>query len=304
MRTALLAVACLLCLPALAAAHGDEHHLPNGLIKHKLADGTVLFSHGGDAKSAAPHGTDMDINDPQLAPVCAAANAQQVLYARPKRAPDRYASVVASLRGQLARNTYVLDQSAKASGGSGARYRVVCDAAGQVDVKTFVAKSGGTGFNSVVNAARSAGYNRTDVDYTIFYDAVDPSACGVGSYFNDERGSANNLNNNGGAYAVVYSDCWYGRTSMHENGHNEGAVQPSAPHSTGSGAHCNDLIDVMCYAPDGGNQNQTEVTLCSDTIWFDCNFDTYFDAAPEAGEWLVDHWNIGAAYNRYITLGP
>ncbi len=33
-------------------------------------------------------------------------------------------------------------------------------------------------------------------------------------------------------------DCWNGSTPMHENGHNQGAVQYDAPYSTGDGAHC------------------------------------------------------------------
>ena len=41
---------------------------------------------------------------------------------------------------------------------------------------------------------------------------------------------------------------------MHENGHNQGAVQYDAPYSTGDGAHCCDENDVMCYA-DGGDLN-------------------------------------------------
>ena len=89
---------------------------------------------------------------------------------------------------------------------------------------------------------------------------------------------------------------------MHENGHNQGAVQPSAPDSTGSGAHCNDLLDVMCYAPDGGDRNQTEVSTCTDAMWFDCDNDTYFDVVPEGSEWLSNHWNLGSSANRFITI--
>ena len=45
---------------------------------------------------------------------------------------------------------------------------------------------------------------------------------------------------------------------MHENAHNEGAAQYSAPNSTGTGWHCNEYDDILCYV-DGGDKNQTMV---------------------------------------------
>jgi hypothetical protein len=306
----------LLLLPASALAHGEAaetpglaeavgqnaERLPNGLFRITTDDGAVLYSHGGDAKPAIDQGSSMDAGDPKLAVACASTNAQYVLYGRQNRGKDRLGEVAQSLRDQMERNTWLLDQSAKASGGAGARYRVACTGT-TINIGTFTVKSNSTDFNTVVNAARRAGFNSSSYDYTIFYDAIDRNACGVGSFYTDERASASNYNNSGGAYAVSYRDCWYGRTSMHENGHNQGAVQASAPFSTGSGAHCNEVQDVMCYSPDGGNLLQTgTVTHCPDYIWFDCGFDTYFDASTEGSEWLSTHWNIGATYNRFITF--
>ncbi len=90
---------------------------------------------------------------------------------------------------------------------------------------------------------------------------------------------------------------------MHENGHNQGAVQRSAPFSTGAG-HCWEDLDVMCYSPDGGDQHQDGTVLnCPADLYFDCGFDSYFDAAPEPGEWLAQHWNIAIPANRFIALG-
>ena len=316
MRLLLLAVCCLLALPASALAHGNAaeapglaeavgqnaERLPNGLFRITTDDGAVLYTHGGDAKPLGEQGATMDASDPMLAPQCASTNAQYVLYGRPSKVKDRLTEVAQSLRDQIARNTWLLDQSAKASGGAGARFNVACTG-GVINIGSFTVKGNATDFNTVVSGARKAGFNRSDFDYTIFYDAIDRSACGVGSYYTDETGSASNRNNSGGGYAVSYRDCWFGRTSMHENGHNQGAVQPSAPNSTGSGAHCNQVQDVMCYSPDGGNLLQGgTVSDCPTTIWFDCGFNTYFDAAPEAGEWLSTRWNIGATYNRYITF--
>jgi hypothetical protein len=82
-----------------------------------------------------------------------------------------------------------------------------------------------------------------------------------------------------------------------------GAVQPEAPNSTGSGGHCNEDADVLCYSPDGGDRNQgPEVERCPGALRFDCNFDDYFDSAPEAGEYLASHWNVGSPLNRFIQL--
>ena len=316
MRPFLLACCLALVLPAAALAHGNAaqapglaeavgqnaERLPNGLFRITTDDGAVLYSHGGDPKPLGEQGASMDASDPRLAPECKETNAQYVLYGRPSKVKDRLSTVAADLRAQIERNTWLLDASAKQSGGAGARFNVACTG-GVIAIGTFTVKSNATDFNTVVNAARRASFNSSSFDYTIFYDAVDRSACGVGSFYTDETGSASNRNNSGGGYAVNYRDCWFGRTSMHENGHNQGAVQPSAPNSTGSGAHCNQVQDVMCYTPDGGNLLQgVTANDCPTIIWFDCGFNTYFDAAPEAGEWLASKWNIGATYNRFVTF--
>lgn len=57
---------------------------------------------------------------------------------------------------------------------------------------------------------------------------------------------------------MTYRSCWFSRTSMHEKAHNEGAAQYSAPNSTGTGWHCNEYDDILCYV-DGGDKNQTMV---------------------------------------------
>jgi|SRR5215204_4726639 len=80
----------------------------------------------------------------------------------------------------------------------------------------------------------------------------------VGSLYADDRLSADNANNTPGesSYGLVLDGCWNGDTPLHENGHNMGAVQAAAPHSTGSGFHCAQDLDVVCYSPDGGDRNQ------------------------------------------------
>lgn len=60
----------------------------------------------------------------------------------------------------------------------------------------------------------------------------------------------------------------------------------------------------MCYAPDGGDLHQQgTVTNCTERAYFDCGFDTYFDSAPEPGEYLAANWNLGSPLNRFIAFG-
>ena len=196
-----------------------------------------------------------------------------------------------------------LNQAAIDSGGTSADYKVKCDSADEIQVDAFQSTQtdAQTTFSGVLSSARAAGFDAADADYTIFFDSSTPPACGTGTYSPDERASADNYNNSGGDYAVVYSNCWTDRTAMHENGHNQGAVQYAAPFSTGDGAHCNDGHDVMCYS-DGGDKDVGMSVFCGDRMRFDCRHDTYFDAAPEPGEYLQSHWNLGSRVNRFITF--
>ena len=299
---------------------------PNGLYQFR-AGGAVFQTHGPDPITVDSHGTSMDVGDPERVPVCTTSTSsyhQRILYAYNQGTANRLATVTPHIQAAIRRMDHVLDEESVISGGPHADYRVFCAAGGAIKVDAFVvppASGGGSqsSFGNIVAAARAAGYTSPNVDYTIFYDASDSSglACGVGSFWGDDRAIAGNYNNNPGGsvqggYAVTYgpyssptsAGCWYGHTPMHENGHNQGAVQAAAPFSTGTGAHCWDEIDVMCYSPDGGNVHQGgTVTYCSASERFDCRNDSYFDTAPETGEWLATHWNIGSTLNRFIVRG-
>jgi hypothetical protein len=195
----------------------------------------------------------------------------------------------------------VLNSDSLASGGPTADYRVRCDASGAISVGRL--QSSGTSFAAVVEAARAAGYQSASSDYLIFVDAGVGNACGTASIRADERLVASNASNAGGGYGVVYGDCWNNETPMHEAGHMMGAVQYGAPHSTGTGAHCFQESDVMCYTPDGGDLNQQVTTDdCPGPQRFDCGFDDYFDSAPEPGEYLATHWNLGSPLNHWIAF--
>ncbi len=302
-----LFVASALSAPASAYGSASTRVLADGRTEVTLADGHRLHIHGYEprtpqwldpvAGTRPSHGTDLNPGDPERAPVCGTDYYQHVLYAQVLL--PRYDASKARIQSAVRRMNHVLDVEALSSGNKHADFKVLCDGAGQIAVGSFIAI--GTEFQTIVAAARQQGYNKSNEDYTIFYDGPHPLYCGVGSYSSDESLSVNNANNRGGGYAITYLGCWDGRTPMHENGHNQGAVQYSAPQSTGSGAHCNDQVDVMCYR-DGGDRNQTQVTLCTDRMHYDCRNDTYFDAGPEPGEWLDTHWNIGSTLNRFIVF--
>ena len=213
------------------------------------------------------------------------------------------ATVADSIRSTLARINHALNAQAAASGsGLTADFKYLCDSSGEVRIDSF-ASSGGS-FQEIVQAAQAAGFNRPNADYTIFFDAgASERLCGIASYMSDERLTPANASNTGGGYAVTYEPCWTGSVAMHEIAHNQGAVPYGAPNSTGSGAHCDEGEDVLCYTPDGGDRNQGALTVACSSIQFDCNSDDYFDVAPQPGEYLAAHWNLGSPLNRFIAFG-
>lgn len=274
------------------------------LYRVPVRKGRALFTHGPDLALAGSQTRQSGFaqGDPERSPVCGGDYYQHVLYGRLAGSPDNYGSAAEQIRAAIRRTNAVLNQDSLASGGPTADLRVLCDGSGKIAVGRFTAS--GTDFSSIVAGARLAGYDLDNVDYTIFFEGSAGGACGVGSYYDDERLTEANYNNDGGGYAIAYDGCWFNATPMHEIGHTQGAVQYGAPYSTGSGGHCNDEIDVMCYSPDGGDLNQGGTILrCNDRNHFDCGYDTYFDSRPEAGEYLASHWNLGSELNRFIAFG-
>jgi hypothetical protein len=295
---------------------GDVTVRPSGLYRVETPSGLRLQTHGPDWRSEML-GADEDgdgvhdlSNGPERAPVCISNPAtdyyQQVLYAYPTTTGNNLATHEADIQAQIRRNDYLLNDQSLASGGPEADFKVLCEAGSAISVTPFAVPLGsGTNatFSQVVSAAQSAGYTNPRIDYSVFFDGTG-NACGVGNISRDESPGPNNANNGGGDYGMTYRSCWFSRTSMHENAHNEGAAQYSAPNSTGTGWHCNEYDDILCYV-DGGDKNQTMVP-CSvqpGIQHYDCAWNTYFDSVPEPGEWLSDHWNIGSPVNRFISFG-
>jgi hypothetical protein len=278
----------------------------SGLYKVNTDRGRSLVTHGPDTRAevmaSKSTGSGVAAPDAERSPVCASDHYQRFLYAYPSGAANRLGTVAPGIQEVVRGMDATLNRDSLDSGGPTADYKVLCDSAGGIRVDAFA--SSGSDFNTIVSAARSAGFNLANANYTIFFDSSLSGYCGIGSFLPDETPGPTNINNVGGGYAIVYSGCWDVETAMHEDGHNQGAVQYSAPDSTGSGAHCYDEQDVMCYSPDGGDRHQSgTVERCSDRIHFDCNHDDYFNTAPAPGSYLATHWNLGSSANRFIGLG-
>jgi hypothetical protein len=248
-------------------------------------------------------------------PVCASAGQYgiQMAYAHPSNRPTNYRKLVPRLRTLISRmNARLYDDARRSSGNqSAARYRVLCSG-GKPTVRKFKvtnkANQNRNLYSDVAGQARSAGLNATTEKYLIFYDGASAKVklpngqkiqpCGQGNVPGDDSLANTNRNDSGPDYAVIYKGCFSASTSMHEVGHNMGAVQLSAPHTSGA-YHCNDGLDIMCYA-DGGNKSHYKDTVCTDLEHFDCRHDDYFDTQPSG--YLSTHWNIGWSGNRFLSF--
>lgn len=130
---------------------------------------------------------------------------------------------------------------------------------------------------------------------------------GLGMRWADDRAGSGNLSNRGDEWAALWipdgeptpgtaADGFWPEGMLHEMSHNMGAVQESAPHSSGYG-HCWDGFDVMCYYPDGPNPRHVMTYECPAipgvmNQGYDCGNDDYFNVAPAAGSYLATHWNL------------
>jgi len=284
--------------------------LGNDLYRVEPRRGEALLTHGPDTRAEmaargagelAADGTGFGPGAVERQPVCAADFYQRVIYANVAGTPSRAGEMTGEIRHVIGRMNAVLNSESIASGGPSADFKMLCDSSGQVQVDTLTAPA--ASLSEVVTAARAAGLGSGRASNLVFLDGSLGGSCGIATYEDDQRLTIDNASNSGGGWAIVYGPCWDSPTPMHESAHMMGAVQYSAPNSTGTGGHCNEDYDVMCYAPDGGDRNQSGTVLrCPGRARFDCGFDDYFDSAPEAGEYLDTHWNLGSPLNRFISL--
>ncbi len=194
------------------------------------------------------------------------------------------------------------------------RPRFACDGDSEPDIaQVSVNIAFSTNSTDIFNAAKTElenqGHNNPDTKYLVYFDSgfSNISAAGQGDLLLDDSAATTNANNSGQMMAIQYGYSAYPPNWLvlaHELGHNMGAVQITAPHTTGiTGLHCTDGSDVMCYADGGDNSSQYSSTICPSGLTFDCNHDDYFNANPESGSYLDTKWNIASANNRFVQAG-
>jgi len=227
----------------------------------------------------------------------------QVLYVRDAGVASRFAQYAESFRTWAAGVDAIYDASAQETGGS-RHIRYVTTPDCRVDVQEVEVPAGSMNtFRSMIAALKGLGFGRTDRKYMVFGDAR--VYCGIGTFTGDERTGAGNRSNRGPSYGRSDSGCWTPAVAAHELGHNLGAVNNSAPNSSGGG-HCVDEHDVMCYRDTRAASTRAASTrvACSDRAReqrLDCNHDDYYNTSPRPGSYLATHWNM--ADNAFLING-
>src|SRR4051794_26299778 len=200
----------------------------------------------------------------------------KVIYAYPKDRPNRFAQWAQALQA----NASIIEQYPAAQPGSARALRfdlgTVCG--GQfLDIQTVALPSTRSTYVLNFGAVRSAVAAQLNTspggfrNYVIFGDTLAPAGNGLrgqGEFVAGSGGEvpgSSNPNNSGSKFSIMWmpdglavpsnpASGWWPSGMLHEMGHNIGAVQWSAPHSThtpGSSdytySHCWDGTDVMCY---------------------------------------------------------
>ena len=225
----------------------------------------------------------------------------QAVYAVASDRTDRFADIaplIATWAGQM---DAVVNHSASETGGE-RHIRFVTTPGCVLDVAHVVlSPTGDDSLSNTITEMRASGLGRADRKYVIWADAT--VYCGIGQVGGGDTASVTNSANAGPHYARVDSGCW-ARTDhlseVHELMHTLGAVQNSAPHSTG-GFHCTDESDLMCYRDSASAPANTYPCASAHEWLLDCNHDDYFHTAPAAGSYLDTHWNV--ATSVYLVGG-
>ncbi|MDQ4133659.1 MAG: hypothetical protein M3179_10750 [Actinomycetota bacterium] len=274
----------------------------------------VMCTHGPDP---APPGVDVRVAEPPAleaaasaaAPVCIGNGSDgyrvHVIYAHASDRVNRYNEYKASFVQWVAGVDEILDASAAETGAS-QRVRWLTDTECNpiVEYVRLDKSTDDDSLSSMSSALRTKGYSRSDRHYLVFLDAT--IECGISDVYVDDRADPtpgvnyNNGNPNAqGMFARVDFGCWGSSTAAHEIMHNLGAVQHSAPHTTG-GFHCTDESDRLCYDDDGAGPVTMQQRCPADHEQrFDCNHDDYYHTSPPANSYLASHWNT--ANSAFLT---
>jgi hypothetical protein len=224
-------------------------------------------------------------------------------------------------------NSVFVREARRSSGNTRAlTLRVDCDETGTIRIYTDQTVSNDdTVIVGNVKTQRGDPVEGESVKYLVFrdetynteggYDGVAESEGGVDSHkSSSDRLEDANLIRYYTGWAVIYrhdeGDIWQTYVTVHELAHALGATRPDSPRAT-SGGHCIDGFDILCERADGPGYRGTVCPFGTEqgygTPWgvpLDCNYDSYFDAATEPGEWLETHWNIGGPENPFLVERP
>jgi hypothetical protein len=321
-----MAAAALVPAPGAGASH----------VRASLADpcgpglievGDGLCTHGGDrppvdveraATGAAAPAADPARKEKQANPRCAGDGVRgrriRVFYGFPSDTPSRAAAYKRWIRRSVVLADQNLDRQSPVIPGQ--HLRMYCKGGRKVTVsaiRLLPIEDTSFTFPDVIdslldrraNELGDADFDDPRFTYVVFVDNV---ACcygpsGQGTIYYDDRadpaGNSNNLVLNQPRFAMVEigsSPSTGAYIFLHEVGHTLGAVQVSAPHSSGAG-HCYTSSDVMCYA-DGGPWFQgggAMVSVCppmpDGQHAFDCEGGDYYELDPAPGSYLAEHWN-------------
>lgn len=253
-------------------------------------------------------------------PVCSGSGVDgprvQAMYAYDESTGNKLSEVADNIRTVMQESDRIVYLSALKQGGS-RRIRLATETYGSscrpsiiaipIAHGVFISKNFLSGdLPAVGDALKAAGVPSTSSQgliATVFIDNRDLNSaaiCGVANVIMDDKVNGFNaipsLRIN-----QIFSKCWTPFVAVHEIVHNMGAVQNSAPHTTGHG-HCTDGIDIMCYA-DGATKD-TQPIVCQATEYrttglLDCNNDDYFSVKPPVGSYLATHFNV--ANSPFLT---
>jgi hypothetical protein len=240
----------------------------------------------------------------------------RVMYGYPKDTVNRVSSKRSEIREAVSLAGVNLDEATP--GTPGQHYRAYCAKDSELTVTAVklkaIGRDGKFGFSAVISSLvhqkslglGSVNYRSGRFDYVVFVDNI--SCCylpsGQGTLILDDRAAPslnwNNQTSLGAKYALVrlgYPSLVLAEIFQHEVGHNLGAVQYSAAHSSLLG-HCYDESDIMCYADGGpyftggGTLTSTCVAMPSGLPVWDCGGDDYYDDSPTSGSYLDEYWNL------------
>jgi S-layer homology domain len=271
--------------PADPCPGGDIVDLPNG---------TIGCTHGPDERPVVVPQASARLLEPASTPTVTcvrdgrSGNRIQAVYVVAADRPNRSAEVIPQIRQWIDDVDAIFAES---SAGSDVEVTVrwVHDEDCVADVATVVVPaSGDDGLLDTIEALDDAGYADPGRHYLMWVDAS--VYCGVAvNYPDDTAGQENTYP----LWARVDRDCWGldGLVEAHELTHMLGAVQLTAPNSSGNG-HCTDEYDIMCYPDAPGVAMDIACGDTAEELRLDCNDDDYFDVDPPPGSYLHTHWNV------------